>query len=238
MSDNQEQPYQIETLLEDESIIVLNKPAGLVVNRSQTFSGTTVQDIVEENEFVADESDEDFSNRSGVVHRLDKDTSGVLIIAKTSAAFNNLLEQFKERKIHKEYRAVVLGHAPEPIFQVDAPVKRNPRNRMKMAIVLDGRESRTDFERLATATCDGTKYTLLTARPVTGRTHQIRIHLAALGLPVAHDSLYCTRHEFELTSGHFSRLMLHAYKITFTHPTTGEQVTVEAPIPPEFTKYF
>jgi 23S rRNA pseudouridine1911/1915/1917 synthase len=228
----------MQKLYEDNSLLVLNKPTGLVVNRSESFSGTTVQDIVEEADFVPDEHDEDFSQRTGVVHRLDKDTSGVLILAKTSAAFVHLLAQFKSRAIQKEYRAVVLGVPANPIFQVEAPIKRNPRNRLKMAIVIDGREAKTDFEQLSTAKVEETAYTLLRVKPLTGRTHHIRIHLAALVIPVAHDPIYCPRREFELTAKHFDRLMLHANKVTFFHPETNELMSVEAPIPPEFTKYF
>ena len=223
-----------KVIFEDDDILVVDKPVGLVVNSSDTTTSETLQDIVraEGPDYIEDDSE--FQSRSGIVHRLDKDTSGVIVIAKNEAAFLKIQAQFKERTVEKEYMALVLGKVEDSLIEVDAPIGRNPRNRLKFAVVDGGKEAFTKFTKVKELTVLDEVLTLLTAFPKTGRTHQIRVHLAALGYPVAGDILYSTRSQYEKWNPHFNRLMLHSCKISFTHPTTGDRVCYEAPLPPEF----
>jgi 23S rRNA pseudouridine1911/1915/1917 synthase len=216
---------------------VLDKPTGVVVNRSTTYAGQTVQDFVEDQiDFTESDEDSEFKSRSGVVHRLDKDTSGILLVAKNPDAFTNIQHQFKDRTVKKIYHAVVLGKSQTGRFEVNAPMGRNPKDRLSMAVVNGGKEARTEFDFVKNIQIEETTYSYLKAYPFTGRTHQIRVHLAALNLPIAADPLYCTRAQFGVSSNAFGRMMLHALNIEFTHPTTGERVTFEAPLPEEFKK--
>lgn len=255
-----------EIIFEDSEIIVFNKPSGMVVNKSDTFSGITLQDIVQERlhitnntqesagesdneaDIESDVSDNDeatpyeseFESRSGIVHRIDKDTSGVIIVAKNKNAFTNLQKQFKTRVVEKEYRAISIGKALDMKMEIDAPIGRNPHNRQMLAVVAGGRESQTYVEVLRTINVlvgeSGVEFTEFLVKPHTGRTHQIRVHLAAANYPIAADPIYCTRKQYELSVNVFPRLMLHAYKIKFNHPVTGESLEFEAPLPEEFTK--
>lgn len=238
----------LKIIFEDNDILVVNKPSGMVVNRSQTFSGITVQDIVKkigedaiDPEVIVnpDDSDEisEFSARDGIVHRLDKDTSGVLIIAKNEPSFKRIQAQFKRREVEKEYKAIVLGSLPQEKIEIEAPLGRNPKNRLTMAVVDEGRPALTVAILEKEFQVDETIFSLLSVKPTTGRTHQIRVHLAAVGNPIVCDPIYCTRKQFEFTLQYFTRLMLHALSIKFTHPTTGEKLTFTAELPEEFTKY-
>lgn len=235
----------IAKIYEDEYILALDKPSGIAVNRSDTMKDPTIQDylenelgmkidpIVEETE-TEDEYPSEFSSRTGIVHRLDKDTSGVLLIAKTEEVFKDLIRQFKERETKKEYIALVHGKVAYELFEIDAPIKRNPTSPMKMGIVADGKEAFTSFERLKVITIGEKKYTLLRAIPKTGRTHQIRVHLTAADHTIAHDPIYCTQKVFEEDTQEFSRLMLHAQRLFCVHPVTNEELVLESPLPIEF----
>jgi 23S rRNA pseudouridine1911/1915/1917 synthase len=235
----------LKILFEDEHLIAFDKPTGMVVNRSETYHGETIQDHVEATYTLDDSGDfgeneeyaEEFNQRAGIVHRLDKDTSGVIIVAKTKTAFLELQKQFKSREVKKEYRAIAVGHGLVNQFEIDAPIDRNPRNRMTMAIVPQGNPAKTKFERLQQLEINGNPYTYLRVNPLTGRTHQIRVHLAALNHPVAGDPIYCSRVQFQQTSELFARMMLHALSIEFIHPVTGEPLKVTAELPDAFKKH-
>jgi len=232
----------MEIIYEDNDIIVLNKPPGVIVNRSKTAKEGTVQDFLEEqfggegfwNGFDGTKNSE-FCRRTGVVHRLDKDTSGVLVAAKTEESFEELLRQFKGREVQKEYIALVIGEVKEPLIEVNAPIGRRPDNRFKFVVLDKGREAYTRIERVKVlGNFEEGPVTCVRVFPKTGRTHQIRVHLAALGNPVVGDRLYSSKTSFGKWEKVFGRLMLHAYKISFKHPSSNKVVSFEAEIPEEF----
>ncbi len=214
----------LDVVFEDDDVIVVNKPAGLVVHPSPGhWSGTLVNALLaRDTEYGGIAGVE----RPGIVHRLDRDTSGLLMVAKTDAAQASLMAQLKARRVKKTYLALVQGSVRAAVGRIEAPVGRDPRNRMRMAVTADGKPSVTGYrarERFA-------DWTLLELDLVTGRTHQIRVHLAALGHPVAGDTVYGTgtsrRGPDELT-----RLFLHAWRLVFAAPATGELVRLEAALP-------
>lgn len=233
---------QIKIIYEDEQIVVLDKPHGVIVNRADTHSTFTVQDFIEENTsgFVDESADEnaDFRSRSGIVHRLDKDTSGIMLTAKTPEAFNNLILQFKNRQVQKEYIAVVFGSVKEEHIQIDAPIGRNPRNRLTMAVVADGKPAQTNIERVKQLKIGEESFTSLRIYPKTGRTHQIRVHLAAMKHQIVGDMIYCSRNLLERSIIVGNRMYLHSLGIEFTHPTTNKVVNIQTEFPDEFKEYF
>jgi 23S rRNA pseudouridine1911/1915/1917 synthase len=231
---------EIKKIYEDADILVLDKPSGLVVNRSVTSKSETLQDILEkeytfESGEPTEEETNDFSERSGIVHRLDKDTSGVLVVAKNNKAFQNLVSQFKERKAVKEYVGVLCGKIDDEIIEIDAPLKRNPKSPLRFGVVEGGKEAFTRFERVKTANMDGNDYTLMKIYPKTGRTHQIRVHSAAMSHPIAGDSIYCSKVLLESSLRYFGRLMLHAQKLSFYHPKTGNFIEFTSKTPTQFS---
>lgn len=168
---------EIEILYEDDAILVINKPNGLVVNRSNTNSSRTLQDILDvgkspREESSGDEFEDEFSDRSGIVHRLDKDTSGVLVVAKTQEAFQFLQKEFKERNIYKEYCAVVHGRVEEEIIEIEAPLGRSPKSPLKIAVVAEGKQAFTRVERIKEIDIEmdpnKVTYTMLKVLPKTG----------------------------------------------------------------------
>lgn len=222
-------------IYEDAFILVINKEHGLVVNRSTTSPQGTLQDALDIRLQLNDvDKESEFYLRSGIVHRLDKETSGVLIVAKTPTAFDYLQKQFKDREVKKEYIALVFGQIQDAVLEISAPLKRDSRNRLKFAVVEDGKDALTRVQKLKDIILDLEKYTLVKASPKTGRTHQIRVHLGALGHNIVGDKLYSTTRQQQLAQAHFNRMMLHAHKITFKHPNTNAEVTFEAPIPEAF----
>lgn len=226
-------------IYQDEDLLALDKPVGVVVNRSITHSGETVQDLVESLNVLADDPtvESEFLDRSGIVHRIDKDTSGILLVAKNVAAFTALQQQFKDRGVKKEYRAIVFGVTPVGKFKVSASIERNPKNRVTMAIIKGGKPSVTDFETLQSFELDGQKYSYIRAMPTTGRTHQIRVHLTALNCPVVGDPIYSSKTQQERALSAFTRMMLHALSIEFIHPTQKSPLKLETQLPVDFSKY-
>jgi 23S rRNA pseudouridine1911/1915/1917 synthase len=226
-----------QVLYEDEFLLVLNKPAGWVVNRSQTVKKETLQDWLERNfQF----SIFNFQNcRSGIVHRLDKDTSGVLVVAKTPEVFENLQKQFKERRVGKRYLVLVHGNVQPPEGIIRAPIARSPFDRKKFGIFLGGREAETEYRLISKfkiPKSEKEEFSLLEVEPKTGRTHQIRVHLKYLGYPVVADEFYAGRKTCRADKRWCPRQFLHAYELSFIHPETGKKVKFSAPLPWQLKK--
>ncbi len=239
---------EVPVIYENDAILVIDKPAGVVVNRAHTVRGGTIQDWVEHKfsinpaspagrNFQFSDKDSEFKARSGIVHRLDKETSGVLLIAKTEASFASLTDQFKNRTVKKTYRAIVHGKLPSD-GEVRAPIARLPWNRMRFGVVPGGRESITRFHALSYHLVgEGIgEVTLAEVSPETGRTHQIRVHFKYLNHPVLGDALYGGRKTSIRDRRVVTRLMLHAHRLEFTHPQSGERLVFEAPIPDDMKR--
>jgi 23S rRNA pseudouridine1911/1915/1917 synthase len=220
-------------IYQDKSLLVLDKPTGWVVNDADTTKNLcTVQGWLKEN-FQYPIANLQLL-RSGIVHRLDKPTSGVLLVAKTEKSFVNLQVQFKDRKVKKTYIALVHGKVDPPAGgegEIDAPTGRLPWNRRKFGVLPGGREAVTRYKVVAYYMLHDTCYTLLKLYPKTGRTHQIRIHLKHLGHPIVGDKTYAGRKTWRHDNAWCERLFLHAAKISFKHPETGEKVSFESGIP-------
>ena len=220
------QEIPLEIVFEDDALVVVNKPSGLTVH-----PGAGQPDGTLANALVwrwRDLPELGGSDRPGIVHRLDKETSGVIVVARTEAAQRSLSEAFAARTVAKTYLACVHGLPRDDSGHVDAPIGRMPNHRTKMAIRAGGREAQTGWhvvERMP-------RHALVRCHPRTGRTHQIRVHLKHIGHPILGDGLYgLPGHPGE---EHTQRLMLHAHRLELPHPTTGERVAFEAPLPPEF----
>jgi len=219
----------IDIVFEDEDIIVINKQPGLVVHPGAgNRTGTLVNALLHHDEELS------FLPRAGIVHRLDKDTSGIMVIAKNEFSYLNLVSQLKERKVNRFYLAVVVG---EPLsgLTINEPVGRHPKQRTKQAVTDAGKEAITNFkiqERMG-------GYSVLNVSLETGRTHQIRVHLAFINFPILGDSVYGGRKKFAAGTSEtvkkeilkFPRQALHAEKLEFTHPKSGKKVNYSAKIP-------
>jgi 23S rRNA pseudouridine1911/1915/1917 synthase len=228
-------------VFEDESLLVIDKPAGMVVNRAETTRGEeTIQDWVEnylgELREPRDADALEFFSRSGIVHRLDKETSGLLLIAKTPAAFLNLKAQFKNRQVKKKYLALVHGRVVPEEGEIKAPLGRLPWNRKRFGVVPGGREAVTRYKILRKKIGAGdlneqNHFSLLELSPLTGRTHQIRVHLKYLGYPVVGDNFYAGRKRARDDRRFCPRLFLHASFLQFYHPKTSKEMRLELPLP-------
>tara|TARA_Y100000739_G_C20546052_1_gene435945 strand:- start:330 stop:1256 length:927 start_codon:yes stop_codon:yes gene_type:complete len=213
-------------VFEDDSVIVINKPSGLIVHPgSGIANGTLVNGLAAHFPDLRKIGD---PIRLGLVHRLDKGTSGLLIVARTSEALDNLKFQMQKRQVHRQYFAIVAGHVESDKGVVDAPLGRDPKNPLKRAIIQNGKYARTHYE-IDQKFESPFKISTLSCRLETGRTHQIRVHLAAIGHPVLGDELYGGRTSFNISN----RLALHAQMLTFTHPKTNNEMSFESPVPPE-----
>lgn len=214
----------LNIVYEDADLLVVDKPAGLAVHPSPGHPGhTLVNAVLSYLPGLAENGD---SLRPGIVHRLDKDTSGLLLVARNRVAQANLSEQFKSRSVAKSYLVLVKGRLTPESGIIEAAIGRDPRNRQRMAVVSRGRQARTEYHVI--------KYvgdcSLLEIKPETGRTHQIRVHLAAIGFPVMGDTTYGVK------SAHLSRQFLHASKLGFRLPSTGKYVEFESPLPPDLAQ--
>lgn len=221
-------------LFEDNSLIVLEKPAGLVVNRAETAKEETIQDWIARNCQFPIANDQ--SRRNGIVHRLDKETSGLLLIAKTPEAFANLQKQFKERRVEKRYLALVHGQVEPGQGVIEASISRSPFDRKKFGVFLGGRAARTEYWTKDTYHHDSEKYTLVELLPTTGRTHQLRVHLKYINHPVVADEKYAGRKTARADRQWCSRQFLHASFLALTHPQTGERVAFTSELPVELKK--
>lgn len=219
------QDIKVDIVYEDSNIIVVDKPKGLVVHPAVgNPDGTLVNAIMN----ICKESLSGIGGeiRPGIVHRLDKDTTGLLIIAKNDKAHINLSEQIKNREVKKIYIALVRGIVPENEATINMPIGRSTKDRKKMAVVKNGKEAVTHFKVLNRYK----KYTLLEIKIDTGRTHQIRVHMSEIGYPVVGDMVYSNgKNEFGVEGQ-----MLHAKSLDFKHPITGEQMHLEAELPSYF----
>ncbi|KKU12130.1 MAG: Pseudouridine synthase [Candidatus Woesebacteria bacterium GW2011_GWA1_45_8] len=219
---------QPKILHEDDSILVLEKPAGWIVNKAQTTkTQPVVQKWLEEYDYPLAR---DPLYRSGIVHRLDKETSGILLVAKTRQAFANLQAQFKERRVKKTYTTLVHGLVDPGVGEIEVPVGRLPWRRDRFGVLPGGRGAKTKYKLINLFEREGGKYSLLQAFPETGRTHQIRIHLKYLGHPIVGDEFYAGRKTAKADRLWCPRLFLHASGIKFTHPQSGEEKSFESPL--------
>jgi 23S rRNA pseudouridine1911/1915/1917 synthase len=229
------EPIPLEVLYEDESLLVLNKPAGIVVHPAPGhWSGTLVNALLHHIQQGPDRgrlSGIGGRERPGLVHRLDKGTSGVMVIAKTDAAHRGLSKEFKDHTIHRVYLALITGAVKGSKGRVELAIGRDSKNRQKIsARTTAPRQAVTEFqviERFAKTAA------LVEVRPQTGRTHQIRVHLASIGHPVLGDETYGGRKVCEVNEQPISRPMLHARTLGFTHPITGKYLEYSAPPPPD-----
>ena len=221
------QDIPVPVIYEDSDIIVVNKPKGMVVHPANgNPDGTLVNAILA----MCKDSLSGIGGeiRPGIVHRLDKDTSGLLIVAKNDAAHIKMSKQIQDRKITKKYIALVKGVIPENEATIDLPIARSTKDRKKMAVDPKGKNAITHFKVLKRYD----KYTLLELKIDTGRTHQIRVHMSYIGHPVVGDSVYSNgKNEFGVEGQ-----MLHARHLEFKHPITGEELKLDAPIPEYFQK--
>jgi 23S rRNA pseudouridine1911/1915/1917 synthase len=220
----------LDVVYEDDDLVVVNKAAGMVVHPAPgNWSGTLVNALMGRGGELSDAGDED---RAGIVHRLDKDTSGLLLVAKTDRAHRILSRAIAERRVVRRYAALSWGHLDGDRLTVDRPIARDPRDRKRMAIVSTGRSARTDFLRIARF--DATD--LLRAHLHTGRTHQIRVHLASVGHPVVGDDTYGGGGGRRLVALPARRHFLHAAWLRFRHPVSGNSIDLRAPLPDDLRR--
>lgn len=229
----------LDIVYEDDFLAVINKPAGMIIHPGAGVSGGTLANAIAYH-FKFQISDSKSENRIGIVHRLDKDTSGLIVVAKDEATGEALSEQFRRRRVYKSYVALIHGAIRENVGKIEAPIGRAKYNRLKMAVTNHGREAlslwrvRQRFE----------KFTLLEVEIKTGRTHQIRVHLAFLNHPIVGDETYNEGRdktiadvEIKKAVERLGRFFLHAEKLSFTHPKTGEKMDFYATLPEELIKF-
>lgn len=215
------EPIPVTILYEDEDLLVVDKPAGLTVHPAPGHPRQTLLNALLAR--CPELAIIDNSLRPGIVHRLDKDTSGLMIVAKNKMAQQNLVDQFKSRAVVKGYLVLVKGKLTPERGIIEAPIGRHPVRRKRMAVVPNGREARTYYQ-VRQHLGD---YTLVEVNPETGRTHQIRVHLSAIGYPVAGDSVYGVK------SPYLSRQFVHAYYLKFRLPSTRQYVEFTCELPPD-----
>lgn len=213
----------IEVYYEDKDVAVVYKPKGMVVHPAPGhYTGTLVNGLMY---VIKDLSGINGEIRPGIVHRIDKDTSGLLMIAKNDIAHRGLVEQLVDKTVTREYTALVHGNIPHEFGTIEAPIGRNPKERQEMAIVDDGKEAVTHFNVIEKFE----KYTLVKCQLETGRTHQIRVHMKHIGFPLVGDPKYGPKKTMNIGGQ-----ALHAGLLGFEHPVTGEYIEKEAPLPEYF----
>jgi 23S rRNA pseudouridine1911/1915/1917 synthase len=217
---------------EDDDLLVVNKPAGMVVHPGTGhYRGTLVNAVLAH---CPDVLGVGYEKRPGIVHRLDKYTSGLIVVAKNDQAIHNIQSQFRRRTVDKRYIALVEGQLNPPEALIDAPIGRNKQERKKMAVIplrqsATSRPAQTRYRTLASYD----DHTLVECQPLTGRTHQIRVHLAYIGFPIVGDNVYGRARQRTALGRHF----LHAAKITFRRPSDQQEITCEAELPPELVGF-
>ena len=241
---------KLSIIYQDEEVLVVDKPAGLISSKNNTKKDQTLEDLLEE----------DFNltfKDGGLAHRLDKNTSGLLLVARSDESLFNLQNQFKERKIKKEYLALVHG-VVENSGRVEGSIGRNPQRHDKFAIMDDGRQALTEYEPIERLQFTGDRlqeifkdfnkiqmrklstnqynpFTLLRCFPKTGRTHQIRVHLKYIGHPIVSDEKYVGRKMYKLDQRWCPRMFLHAKRLGFYHPVSGKWMEFESELPEDLT---
>lgn len=219
------QPMDLVVVYEDEDVIVIDKPRGLVVHPGAGHQqDTLVNGLIARGTGLSTLGGE---TRPGVVHRIDKDTSGLIMLAKTDLAYHGLAEQLRNHTMEREYEAIVHGVLPHDTGTVDAPIGRDKKNRQRMAVTGSGKHAITHFTTLARFTT----YTHLALQLETGRTHQIRVHMAYISHPIAGDPVYGPRHTLPIDGQ-----ALHARTLGFVHPRDGRTLSFAAPLPPDFQR--
>ena len=217
------EPVPLDVVHEDAELIVINKPVGLVVHPAAgNWSGTMMNGLLHRWPQLAGVP------RAGIVHRLDKDTSGLLVVAKTLTAQTDLVRQLQDRSMGREYLALVWGQ-PVSSGRIEAAIARHPRERTKMAVSKSmlAKPAVTHYQKIANGTIDGKPVALLRCKLETGRTHQIRVHLQSIGYPLVGDNVYGKQHLVHI----FPRQALHAERLQLIHPETGDDVEWQAPLP-------
>lgn len=210
---------------EDDDVVVIDKPAGMVVHPAPgNWTGTLVNALKGRGEPLSSAGD---PNREGIVHRLDKETSGLLLVAKTDRAHRVLGAAMAQRAISRRYAVMCWGHLDEDLVTVDRPIARDPRDRKRMAVIATGKPAKTAFVRIGRFDPGD----LMRAHLFTGRTHQIRVHLAAIGHPVLGDDTYGGGGGRRLVSLPPKRHFLHAAWLVFRHPVTGSEIDIRSPLP-------
>ena len=222
-------------IFEDEELLILDKPSGWIVNDAQTVGEQPVVQKWLEANFDYELSAES-ELRSGIVHRLDKETSGILLVAKTQGSFDNLQAQFKNRQVEKSYQALIHGKLELKEGGISVPVGRLPWRRDRFGVIPGGRESETKYKAKGYFEFDKKVYTLVDLYPKTGRTHQIRIHLKYLGHPIVSDTFYAGRKSARADRKWCPRLFLHASNISFEHPSQNKKVFFETALPIELSQ--
>ncbi|QQG43229.1 MAG: RluA family pseudouridine synthase [Candidatus Daviesbacteria bacterium] len=241
----------LPVVFEDEFLLVVDKPPGLVTTPGETVKSKSLAQILQA-DFGID------LERGGLVHRLDKDTSGLILVAKNAQILASLQNQFKSRQVKKQYLALVHGSLNETRI-VEGSIARNPGNREKFTVLAEGKEAKTEVEPLKQLTMDSeqlteifsdfnkiqmrklsnlhySKFTLTSCRPLTGRTHQIRVHLKYIGFPIVADQKYGGRKMNRLDNRWCPRMFLHAHKLEFTHPVNREWIKLETELPKDLKK--
>lgn len=219
----------LDIVYEDDVLIVVNKPSGMVVHPSKGhYSGTLVNALLYHSNSLSDSTSEEIY-RPGLVHRIDKDTSGLLVIAKNNDVHQKLAQQIAENKMNREYIAIVDGHFAHETGVIDAPLSRHQTNRLKRVVEKGGKHAVTNFEVLDSFA----DYSLVSCRLETGRTHQIRAHMEFIKHPIVNDPLYHPKGKNATAFGQF----LHAKTLSFTHPVSGETLTFQVDPPKEFENF-
>jgi len=222
--------FDVEILFEDDDILVINKPSGLTVHPAPSVKEATLVDwLIHKGIRLSTISGEE---RHGIVHRLDKGTSGVMVVAKNNEAHNALSEQLQDKSMGRYYLAVIDIPLKEDLLLMDKPIARSNTNRLKNAVVEHGKNAQTLFKKLALSADERTE--LITCKLFTGRTHQIRVHLESIDRHILGDHLYALKSK----NDKISRILLHAYILYFDHPTTQKRVTFVAPPSDELSAYY
>ncbi len=225
----QEIDFDVEILYEDEDVLVINKPSSLTVHPAPSVKEPTLVDWLKHKGISL--STLSGEERHGIVHRLDRGTSGVMVVAKNNRSHEALSLQLQDKSMGRFYLAVITPPMKEEVTLIDRPIGRSSNNRLKMAITETGKNAKTEFRKLLPSH-DGTEE-LIGCKLYTGRTHQIRVHLESISRHIIGDHLYGSHSK----SGKMERILLHAYILYFTHPSTGERVTFTAPISPVMDTY-